>query len=719
MIVKLTGEHNLKLDIRKDHAAIAKQAAREIAEDIKKNNGKLVLGLATGMTMEPVYEELVRLHREDGLSFKNVVFFNLDNYIFDKEIEAYKDADKFGGLPKNRNSYAFQLRDTFLDRTDALKKNIHLVGDEGFNPKAYEKQIAAAGGIDIQLVGLGGEGHIGFNEVGSSIDSPFRKVKLAMRTRRDNSHFFDQPGEEMPTHAYTRGVGDILKAKKIIALANGESKAWAIRNMMDISGKADQDNTSLESKRKQQFKESHGLIPKNAKKNFELFENMGYFISEKFVKNFIIEGGKIVKGRGTNARLAQAIKELPARALHAHGNVHMLVDEKAASRVRATDLVQQSTLRNDEKVKALIDKFTPQEVTLRINGQDRAVLLPPGFDFYDPKKMRLNERFDPTSTTHLRLLGNVLSKTTDTFTGAHQDDAEIMAGPMILKAQRTKGKQWLNIVVTDGASLKNKLDFRNAAQIRDPRNAKKPMSLEELVEIRRREQRRAAQKAETPVIQLCYPSVTAMGHAGEGKKEEIANVLGTLFAAMPNMENAYGHNPMDKNLTHIGVFACWAAALRANAQNKKKLTVYGLECWRGFNSYPDKMLKKFEVETTKDLHTIEKWVEPFQSQIVFQKRRYSEATAAMLVHNAAFCTAYHASNPPAGMALGIDMTRYIMKERLWEPKDIVDDFMKKSMKLVKALAAEFTSPFALDMSRGTNGLWKERVINKVPHVHHR
>jgi glucosamine-6-phosphate deaminase len=183
-----------------------------------------VLGLATGSTPVKLYRELIRLHREEGLSFRNVVTFNLDEYY---------------GLPPNHpESYRHFMEVQLFNHIDIPAQNIHV--PDGLIPRAevfaycqdYERKILAAGGIDLQILGIGRTGHIGFNEPGSGIDSRTRMVALDRLTRRDAARDFR--GEaNVPSYAITMGVGTILQAKEVALLAWGESKATILRQAIE------------------------------------------------------------------------------------------------------------------------------------------------------------------------------------------------------------------------------------------------------------------------------------------------------------------------------------------------------------------------------------------------------------------------------------------------------------------------------------------------------
>lgn len=210
----------------------SKIVAHEIAALIRyktEKNEQCILGLATGSSPIKVYDELIRLHREEGLSFRNVVCFNLDEYY---------------GLGKNDiQSYVYFMRNHLFDHVDIQPQNIHI--PDGKVPfkhvleycAQYEEKIESFGGLDFQLLGIGRTGHIGFNEPGSKIDSTTRMVTLDYLTRQDNAFAFDGLSE-VPKKAVTMGVGTILKAKRIVILAWGMKKADIVQKTIEgeVSG---------------------------------------------------------------------------------------------------------------------------------------------------------------------------------------------------------------------------------------------------------------------------------------------------------------------------------------------------------------------------------------------------------------------------------------------------------------------------------------------------
>lgn len=201
--------------------------AREIADLIKEKKAKgenCVLGLATGSSPKTLYAELVRLHKEEGLSFRNVITFNLDEYypIANDALQSYK---RF-------------MKQQLFDKVDIDQKNCHIPNGEWEKEKIkkycaeYEGLIESVGGIDLQILGIGNNGHIGFNEPGSSLFSGTRLVPLDNSTRIANSHEF-QNISKVPRIAITMGISTIMKAKKIILMAWGQIKAPVIQKAVE------------------------------------------------------------------------------------------------------------------------------------------------------------------------------------------------------------------------------------------------------------------------------------------------------------------------------------------------------------------------------------------------------------------------------------------------------------------------------------------------------
>ncbi|PXA04164.1 glucosamine-6-phosphate deaminase [Coraliomargarita sinensis] len=213
--------------ICRDAVEASEQVAREIIDLIRKRSEEskpVVLGLATGSTPLLLYKRLIQAHRDEGLSFKNVITFNLDEY--------------YGLEREHPESYWKFMHDQLFDHIDIPAENINLPDgrvprDEVFAYcQNYEKQIEEAGGLDIQILGIGRTGHIGFNEPGSSEDSLTRMVTLDHLTRKDAARDF-QGENAVPRNAITMGIGTILKAEKIYLMAWGQAKAEIISKAVE------------------------------------------------------------------------------------------------------------------------------------------------------------------------------------------------------------------------------------------------------------------------------------------------------------------------------------------------------------------------------------------------------------------------------------------------------------------------------------------------------
>ncbi|GAA4448579.1 glucosamine-6-phosphate deaminase [Nibrella saemangeumensis] len=205
----------------------SRAVAREIADLIREKQGAgkpCVLGLATGSSPKTVYAELVRMHREEGLSFRNVVTFNLDEY--------------YPMEPDSLQSYVLFMKEQLFDHVDIPEGNYNLP-DGTVRPekvadfcRAYESKIESYGGLDFQLLGIGGNGHIGFNEPGSLINSHTRLMMLDHSTRAAASMDFGSLART-PRKAITMGVASILAARRVVLLAWGERKAPVIRSAVE------------------------------------------------------------------------------------------------------------------------------------------------------------------------------------------------------------------------------------------------------------------------------------------------------------------------------------------------------------------------------------------------------------------------------------------------------------------------------------------------------
>lgn len=198
---------------------VADLAAREL-----RANPRLVLGLATGRTMELVYARLVQIHQAGGLDFSKCRTFNLDEYV--------------GLAGDHPNSYRYYMNHHLFRHVNIDPRNTHLPDGAVKNLEAecasYESLIAGCGGIDLQLLGIGMNGHLGFNEPHSAFDSRTRVVALSAATQEQNAALF-RPPDRMPGRAITMGVGTILECRRCILLATGEDKASIVAQALEGS----------------------------------------------------------------------------------------------------------------------------------------------------------------------------------------------------------------------------------------------------------------------------------------------------------------------------------------------------------------------------------------------------------------------------------------------------------------------------------------------------
>ena len=195
----------------------------EIAQlfiDTVKENPNCVLGLATGSSPIGVYKKLIEAYNNGLVSFKDVKSFNLDEYV--------------GLSEDHEQSYRYFMNHNLFDHIDIEKENTHVPSGNIENVESieeYDAQIEAAGGIDLQILGIGSDGHIAFNEPGTSFNSLTHIAELAPSTISDNSRFFESI-EQVPTKAVTMGLASIMKAKKIVLIATGANKADAIKGLL-------------------------------------------------------------------------------------------------------------------------------------------------------------------------------------------------------------------------------------------------------------------------------------------------------------------------------------------------------------------------------------------------------------------------------------------------------------------------------------------------------
>lgn len=246
-LLEETRYEKLPVSVFPDPAKASVAVAQRIANLIKDKQAKgesAVLGLATGATPVRVYAELVRLHKEEGLSFKNVVTFNLDEY--------------YPMHPEAAQSYVRFMKENLFSHIDIDPVNIHIpdgtiaLEDIPAYCLEYERQISSYGGLDLQILGIGRTGHIGFNEPGSAPNSGTRLVTLDDLTRRDAS--FDFGGKEnVPTKAITMGIGTIFKAREIILMAWNQKKAEIIKKAVEGEMSSDVPATYLQQSSSVEF----------------------------------------------------------------------------------------------------------------------------------------------------------------------------------------------------------------------------------------------------------------------------------------------------------------------------------------------------------------------------------------------------------------------------------------------------------------------------------
>ncbi|UCE06906.1 MAG: glucosamine-6-phosphate deaminase [bacterium] len=203
--------------IKKNYHEMSKEAAKMVA-DLIRRKPNCVIGFATGSTPLGLYQELIRMHKEQGLDFSKITTFNLDEYV--------------GLPPEHPQSYAYFMWDNLFKHINVDPRYVHIphgmAKDIDQFCEWYEERIENVGGIDLQILGIGANGHIAFNEPGSSLGSRTRIKTLDELTKRDNLRFFTNP-DEVPKYAITMGVGTIMDSKALLLLTNGKNKANAIK----------------------------------------------------------------------------------------------------------------------------------------------------------------------------------------------------------------------------------------------------------------------------------------------------------------------------------------------------------------------------------------------------------------------------------------------------------------------------------------------------------
>jgi glucosamine-6-phosphate deaminase len=211
----------MKVIIQRDYEQMSRLAAQLVAE-VLNTKPNAVLGMATGSTPLGLYQELVRLHQEEQLDFSRVTTFNLDEYV--------------GLRVDHPQSYHYFMHEHFFQHVNIPRQNINIPSGTTSNYPAfcdwYEQRIRECGGIDLQILGIGSDGHIAFNEPTSSLSSRTRLKTLSKQTIDDNARFFEQR-DDVPVYAITMGVGTILDARKLVLVASGKTKARAVAQAVE------------------------------------------------------------------------------------------------------------------------------------------------------------------------------------------------------------------------------------------------------------------------------------------------------------------------------------------------------------------------------------------------------------------------------------------------------------------------------------------------------
>ncbi|MBP1618019.1 MAG: glucosamine-6-phosphate isomerase [Bacteroidetes bacterium] len=213
----------MRLIIKQDYDALSRWTANHIIEKINGSNQPVVLGLPTGSSPLRVYKHLIESYNNQQVSFANVVTFNMDEYV---------------NLPEDHpQSYHSFMWNNFFSHIDIKPENVHILNGNApdliAECKSYEQRIIESGGIDLFLGGVGVDGHIAFNEPGSSLTSRTRLKTLTTETRVINSRFFGNDLSNVPTQALTVGVATVMDAKEVVVIANGANKARALAQAVE------------------------------------------------------------------------------------------------------------------------------------------------------------------------------------------------------------------------------------------------------------------------------------------------------------------------------------------------------------------------------------------------------------------------------------------------------------------------------------------------------
>ncbi|MBW9212265.1 MULTISPECIES: glucosamine-6-phosphate deaminase [Terrabacteria group] len=209
-----------KIMVKKNYEEVSEAAFEAFRPVMDKEN--CVLGLATGSSPLGLYKKMIEDHQKNGTSYAKAISFNLDEYV---------------GLPRNhKESYYTFMHENLFNHIDIKEENTHVPNGETGNPeqecKDYETALKKVS-VDVQILGIGSDGHIAFNEPGASFESETHVMELTEQTRQDNARFFAGDINQVPTLAITQGLASIMRAKKIILIATGANKAQAVKNMLE------------------------------------------------------------------------------------------------------------------------------------------------------------------------------------------------------------------------------------------------------------------------------------------------------------------------------------------------------------------------------------------------------------------------------------------------------------------------------------------------------
>lgn len=212
------GGINMEVIVVKNYDEVSEKAF-EVIKGIVSNNENAILGLATGSSPIGMYQRMIKDHQENKTSYAKCQSFNLDEYV---------------GLPRDhKESYYTFMHENLFKGIDIKEENVHVpYGNTKEECEAYEKAMENVH-VDVQVLGIGANGHIGFNEPGTPFSEETHIVTLTQKTREDNARFFNDDINQVPTHAITMGIATIMKAKKLLLVATGANKADAVAAMVN------------------------------------------------------------------------------------------------------------------------------------------------------------------------------------------------------------------------------------------------------------------------------------------------------------------------------------------------------------------------------------------------------------------------------------------------------------------------------------------------------